>query len=317
MLHILLVILKIIGIILGVILGILVLLTLIMLFVPVRYQLTGEGKGNLDSLNGKLKISWFLHLVSAYVIYHDQIFEWEVRIAWKKWNTASGEASSAEVEEVVEEQIKPAVEETVKDVVQGVEAPADKPVKEIAEEMKEETAGAGESSKETAKEVQEETQKPAGLFKKIKVIWNRIKDFFKNIKYTISKIYDKIKELIEKKDQIIEFLADEVHQAALRKIKSELIRLLKSLRPKRFEADILAGFEDPYNTGRLLAGYSMIYPFIGGHAHLTPDFEKRILEGRLLVKGRIKAVYFIILSWNLFWTKAVRKTYRDIRGFKL
>jgi len=317
MLHILLLILKIIGIILVVILGILVLLLFIVLFVPVRYKLTGECQGPLDSLEGRLKITWLLHLVTAYVTYQNRTIEWEVRLAWKKWNAASGEAPVEEVEEILKKEIEPEVEDTAGDIVRDVEGPADKPVKEIAGEIKEDAADFKEESKEIIKEISEEAQASKSLGEKIKAIWDRIKEFFQNIKYTISKICDKIKVLIEKKDRIIEFLTDEVHKAAFGKIKEELIRLLKYLRPKKFRADVLVGFENPHNTGQLLAGYSMVYPFIGKYAVLTPDFEKKILEGLLLVKGRIKAVYFAILGWNLFWSKAVRKTYKDIRGFKL
>jgi len=317
MLHIILLILKIIGIILAVILGILVLLLLIVLFVPIRYKLTGDCKGTLDSLDGRLKVTWFLHLVTANVIYRNRTFEWEVRVAWKKWNAASGEASVDEARELVKEKVAPEVEEVAEETTQEIEGPADKPVKEIAEEIKQEAVHFKADSKEIAKEIGEEVREEKKVSEKVKAIWDRIKEFFQNIKYTISKIYDKIKVLMKKKDYIMDFLTDEVHQAAFRIAKRELIRLLRYLRPKKFQADLLVGFEDPYNTGCLLAGYSMVYPFIGKQAVLTPDFEKKVLEGTLLVKGCIKMVYFVILGWNLLWSREVRKTYKDIRGFKL
>ena len=48
------------------------------------------------------------------------------------------------------------------------------------------------------------------------------------------------------------------------------------------------GLEDPYDTGRILAVLSMLYPFYGEHIDIYPDFEYRILEGHLLIKGRIR-----------------------------
>jgi len=317
MLHILWMILKIIGIILAAILGILVLLLCIALFVPLRYRLESDCQGTPESLNGELKATWLLHLVSIYVTYHDQKVKWQLRVAWKKFNVTEGGMSVDEAEEAVKEKVAPEVEETAEEVIKGVEGPADKPVKEIAKEIKEDAGELKEDSVDAAKEIKEEIKSKKSTWDKLKAIWEKIKSFFTNIKYTIRKIYDKIRLLIEKKQQIQEFLTDKVHKEAFVKAKKEVVRLLKYLKPKQFKAKAIVGFDDPYNTGRLLAGYSMLYPFVGEYAVLTPDFEQKRLEGNLFIKGRIKMVYFVIVGWNLFWCKAVRRTYQDIRGFKL
>ena len=62
MLHILILILKIIGIIIAVILGILLLLIAIFLFVPVHYEVQGRCDGDLDSLKGKVQVTWLLQI---------------------------------------------------------------------------------------------------------------------------------------------------------------------------------------------------------------------------------------------------------------
>ena len=69
MLHILILILKIIGIIIAVILGILLLLIAIFLFVPVHYEVQGRCDGDLDSLKGKVQVTWLLQLVRADILY--------------------------------------------------------------------------------------------------------------------------------------------------------------------------------------------------------------------------------------------------------
>ena len=84
MLHILLLILKIIGIILAAILGILVLLVCIVLFVPVRYEVSGKCEGNIDSLKAKIKVTWLLHLVRVDAYFKNRKLRWRLRLAWMK-----------------------------------------------------------------------------------------------------------------------------------------------------------------------------------------------------------------------------------------
>ena len=100
------------------------------------------------------------------------------------------------------------------------------------------------------------------------------------------------------------------------KAKKELWKLLKRLWPKCLKADIKYGFEDPSITGKILAGFSILYPFVGEQIHLDPDFEQSVIEGKLYIKGKIRVITFIRTAWNLFWCKAIRKTYHDVRNFK-
>lgn len=317
MLHILWIILKIIAIILAAILGILVLLISIVLFVPLRYQVVGKGGGTLDSLDIKIKAAWLFRLISADAVYHERALKWQVRLGWKKLNVSDGEMPAEEAADAAEAELFPKAKEEIKDTIEDIASGSDKPAGEIAEELKEDTGDIKKEVADLTDEVEEELEEDQKLRDKIEGIWASIQKFFKNIKYTLTKIYDKIKLLIEQKDRVLAFLTDEIHRRAFNLAKKELFRLLKHLRPKRFETKITVGFDDPYNTGRLLAGYSMVYPFIGEHAQLTPDFDHKILEGDLLLKGKIRGIYFLILAWNLFWNKEVRKTYQDIRGFKL
>ena len=91
MLHILILILKIIGIIIAVILGILLLLIAIFLFVPVHYEVQGRCDGDLDSLKGKVQVTWLLQLVRADILYKNGKMKWRLRFAWiKRENTGAG-----------------------------------------------------------------------------------------------------------------------------------------------------------------------------------------------------------------------------------
>ena len=151
---------------------------------------------------------------------------------------------------------------------------------------------------------------------KIKVIFEKIKNLYDKFKCTIKKICDKIKSLSEKKDKIIEFVQDESHIGAFLKVKSEVFRILRILRPKEFQAKAVIGFEDPQRTGQLLAVLSVIYPFMEDNLDVTPDFEHKVLKGKIHVKGHIRVCHFAALALRLLLCKHIRRTYKDIKKFE-
>lgn len=173
-----------------------------------------------------------------------------------------------------------------------------------------------EKKRKTRKERQpsgSDAEKP-GFFEKIGA---KIQQLFEKLKYTFEKICDTMKSLVEKKEKLTDFITDEAHRSTFFALIKELKRLLRFLKPKHLEADIEFGFDDPYLTGQILAALSMIYPFIGTHVEIQPDFEQKVLKGNLLISGKIRVFYVIIMLWNLIWNKNVRITIKHIRNFKL
>ncbi|MDD3360990.1 MAG: DUF2953 domain-containing protein [Hespellia sp.] len=292
------------------ILGLIVLLLLIVLLVPLRYQMTGEGAGSIKSLQGKMKFSWLLHLVSGYVSYQDQKLEWNVRIAWK-W---LGGKDTATVDPVEEEPItiKPVEEEPVKEEPVTVEPVAIEAVEEnVTEKAEAEIEPAKMDVPEKIITAQEKKEEPRVS------IFIRVSDFYKKIKYTFRRICDNMKALMATKDKLEAFLTDEIHKAAFARGMKELKRFLRFLKPKRFHLNAHIGFEDPSLTGKMLAGLSILYPFVGkNHLCVTPEFEQEIYEGDMMIRGHIRVVYVIIMGWNLIWDKNIRMTYKHIKNFK-
>lgn len=302
MLHIILLVLKIIGILLLAILGILVLLVCVVFFVPARYKGQGTCEGSLDSLEGRLDFSWLLHLVSGYVSYSDQKLDWQLRIGWVRRGVGT-EGETAE--ETAEEMPGP----------DAVTEPAPKPISRPATPPKREpTAKQEPPPKPELPPVREELSKHSSIGESAQ---RRKKfTFFTRIKYTFQKICDTIKSLLKKKDKLEAFVTDEVHKSALGRSFLELKRIVKFLKPKEFVLDVRYGLGDPCLTGQVLAAASVLYPFYGDHIRITPDFEQVICEGRVFIKGHIRAAYFMIILWNLIWDKNIRTTYRHIKQFK-
>ena len=330
MIHILLMILKIIGIIIAAILGLLLLLLLIFLCVPVRYRLDASMPGEIKKSRVQGRVTWLLHLIRLDVIFENQELKWKVRIAWKKLeNEPDGhESERKETHEKENDQNrKEKQKEQGMESSGGLQKVAEKPEKEkrvvesskTASENVEERSGKKteknvEKIKKTAKiDAAPSQEEKTGRFEKIKCT---IGKFCDKIKHTVGHAEETLEKLSAKKDRIVKELEDPVHQKAFFKVKKELGKLLKRWKPKVMEGNVRFGFEDPYHTGQALAALSIVYPFIGGHLSLEPDFEQRILRGDVKVRGGICVMPLVCLLWNLVWCKEIRKTYHDVRNFK-
>lgn len=345
-LHIIGVILKIIGIILLVILGILLLLIGILLFVPLRYELNAVFPGKLEEGEGSLRVSWLLHLVSGRIVYQDGDVKWRGRIAWKKLGDASeteekpkkkpeknpdggkkaGKKNAGErndAADVKKQQVLPEKKaERGADEKPKTEAQESSDTKAKIFSEKEEHATLEKDSKDKResgkahKTVRKRKKPVKALGKLMRKISQKLRNFLKKIKCTWKNLCDKIKNIAEKKDKILEFLEQENHKAAFEHGKKELVWVKRFLKPKKLRIKLHFGFEDPYHTGQVLAFCGMLYAFIGENIDLEPDFEKRILEGSVYVKGRLRAVHMAVFAAKMLLDKNIRSTYHDIRKFK-
>ncbi len=142
------------------------------------------------------------------------------------------------------------------------------------------------------------------------------KSIWQKIKYTIRKICDMIKAYRDKKESLAEFIADETHIAAWKRVKDEIVCLIRYLRPKTISVRVRFGFEDPSLTGKCAAVLSMLYPFYGDNIQVTPDFQEEILEGKAIVRGQIRGIRAFIIAKNLFFDKSFKKTLKDINKWK-
>lgn len=307
MLHILLMILKIIGIIIAVILGLVLLVVLVLIFAPLHYKMDAKCDGTLDSLDVDVRFSWLYHLISGFMVYRENSTVWNLRIAWKQVNQREDmpeEKKEKEEDMPTQKSSTEKEEEEQPDAVRTTET-QEINSKRVIDPKKEDTS---KSKAETKKK--EKKKKRVSLSE-------RIKNLSHKIKFTILKICDKIKMIGEKKEKIMTFIEDEIHRNAFTKLRTEFLRLIRFLKPKCIKGRIHFGLEDPYDTGRVLAGLSVVYPFYGKNLVIEPDFEAKVLEGELHIKGKIRGMHAIIVCFNLLINQEIRTTYKHIREFKL
>ena len=228
-------------------------------------------------------------------------------------NVEGTEACACEAVEETETDVCEAVEETETDACQDVE---------------ETEIGAWQGVEETEASTDEGMEEGKQIWKRIVGIWQKIVRNITALYRKITGIPGKIEDMLrgisgrlgklsQKKKKIVDFVSDDVHKTAFLKVRDESLYLLGKMKPRKIRAKIHYGFEDPYLTGKVLAGISMIYPFLGRDVHVDPDFEKQIFEGDLKITGRIRVSYFVRLLWKLIWCREVRVTYRHVREFEL
>lgn len=284
MFHIILLILKMIGIILLVILG-------IVLFLPVRYQVEAESDGSKAGVTASARVFCLFRLISGVIRYENEKTEWKFRVFWKKLGVKE----------------KPIAEQKVSEQkTSEKEVPETKP----SEKQNTETLRSVRETEHVKTEQHE--KKTDGDSGKIK----QKKSVFAKIQHTYRTICAKITVFSKRKESVMEFLAEEIHQLAFSRALKELMRFVRFLRPKKLKADICFGFEDPCSTGQALAVLGMLYPYYGEHTNIVPDFEQKRLEGSFFVKGHLRGIYLMILLWNVFFDKNIRTTYQHIRTFK-
>lgn len=319
MLHILFLILKIIGIILAVILGLILLVICIVLFVPICYRADLHGNGSAKELTVHAKVSFLFGLIKAVFALENGKTDLSVRIAWKKLGDSDPvEDKAKDRDGEMPKPEKKAVMQKSQTIQK--EEQQDGTPNRITDKAVEDQTEKAEKSEQSAKTRPESTEKKQRKKKERKEdsdSASKIEQITEKIKCTYHKFCDKINQITEKKDKISDFLTDETHKNAFLKLKNEAFHLLKILKPKKIQGEITFGFEDPSLTGRILAWISMIYPWIGEHTDITPDFEHRTLSGDLRIRGRLYVITLVVTAIRLILSKAVRRSFKDIRNFKL
>lgn len=172
-----------------------------------------------------------------------------------------------------------------------------------------------ESSEETETLFGEETKEAEEKKNEKKTRIKRAKGIEK-IRCTFRELCDSIKEMLGAKSELQKFLSDDIHRTSLKTIKDELVIFLKHCQLDQSKGYLKVGLKDPYYTGLLLAFLSILYPFIGAELEVYPEFEKEILEGNFVVKGRIRLWHIIRLVGRCTDDEKIKQTYDYITQFK-
>ena len=297
----LLTILKIIGIVFLIVLLTILVLLLLVLFVPIRYEAKGNRRME-DDVPARItvKAHWLLHIMHVSFRYPEAAF---VRVRLLGLPIFS---TKQKPESLSEQTDKPETKESEK-----------KPEKETAKEQKKESEVPHSESTDIPREKlgenpQDEEPEEENV-PKFLLFLRKIFQILKNIQYTIQKICDNIKHIIKNIRHYINVIQSDAFSSAWGVCSGEVLGLLRSIRPRKLEGSFTVGTGDPASTAQILAVHGMLYPLIGEHITIIPDFERFVIEGQFLVRGRVTLFRFLKTAGRLYFHKGLRKVIRLLK----
>ena len=339
MVHIILLILKIVGIILLSVLGLILLLLAAVLFVPVTYRVQAEKE---EAVKIRAVGGWMFRMLSVHYRLEgeerDLVFRlfgipiyrpWAEKKARKPKGKKKKEKKKARKQAAKREKQPPEPSSWPPDEDrtappsgmpdENKPAPPEFPARELERDAETEAetgrgfqASDGDSWKrEAASQAADGTdQKRESVFRKVAYAIQRFCDRIRHIWNACLKIPRKIRSLLDRKDQFLEFWDLEEHRQARSAIWKEFLYLRDKLRPKKVKGYIHFGFEDPSVTGICMGAASVLYAWYPDQFELRPDFEQEILEGQLFFRGRLRLYVLVLIALRVWFNKDIRNMYR-------
>lgn len=299
MLAVFLTCLKVLGIALLSVLALVILLLLLVLFVPIRYRVEARKLREEDNgIFAKIKITWLLHLLNICFQYPDAAYV-RVRILFFTIFRSDKPKESTDKMKNIEDEEK---KESKSSDTSNVESTEQVTEEKTVEEEKRQTATGQMSQPE-----EDEEQSKQNINEKIEIFLKAVLRFLKKLKYTIKGIYDKIKEIIHNIRYYCEIIKSDLFQRTWNKCSKEIFALLKSIAPRKIKGQIEVGMEDPATTGQILAYYGMLYPVLGDKINVIPNFEQVVLQGDLLIKGKITIYKVLKTAFVVYFNNDMRK----------
>lgn len=294
-------VLKILGMVLLGILALVLFLLSVLLLVPVRYAVSGSVG---DSVKVSGKAGWLLSAIryefsleNGEVTGGVRIFGFRVR--------RKAKVTEAELEEDAAEAELTATE-------LGTEDDA-RPAKEsglIGQVQEQDDLQCNSEQKETGDAREKDSGKASdkNVLRKIKSLWQTIKELPGKISRQFRKIRRSLQNAKSFAERIHKLFTDELNQYAVKKIWAQCLYLLGHFRFRKMYTDLTFSLSDPAWTGQALGIFSMIPLFFQYEVHLYPDFEsdKLYVQGDFEIKGRIRLVHLVVVTIRLLLDQKVR-----------
>lgn len=295
-------VLSVIGIVLLILLGLILLLLLFLLFWPVTYRISGEK--NPEKLRITGRADWLFGVLKVRYTYPEPNSV-TVRLLWKtlmdtgqkkqepeEKSQAGDEEPSGKEQEIRENQI--VTEDS--SVKNGAACESQEEPDAVQPSVPAQTEPSQTDPLQADQgQIQQPDQEPQPKDEDADTLRSRIFKKIQKIKYTILRIYDKIKEIWANISYYNDLLHEENTVLLWKHVKFRLGKVLKNIRPRHIKAHVIFGTGAPDTTGLCLGLYSMLSPFLGKEVCLVPDFDRAVLEGTFDVSGHIT---LCTLIWN-------------------
>ncbi len=125
-------------------------------------------------------------------------------------------------------------------------------------------------------------------------------------------VVDRLKNIYTNREKVEDLWEDTrpVVMKAIKKVKKLLLHIV----PKRSGGVIEFGFDDPSATGKLLGAVSAIYGLTGPLFGLRPDFENKVLNCDIWIKGRIRIFTVALILVLLYFNKELKNAGKRLKA---
>ncbi len=285
-----------------VLLGILLIAILMLMFVPLRYRISGAKNADLHA---HAQISWFLRAVRLTADYHRKNKDGPLHLKLKvlfftlydnqkpadhgKEIPLPEPPKKAEHKEQDREETPVKEEQTISEPEEQAQKPPDVP---------EDDDGKKAAEKQKAPEKKtEKSSHPRG----------------EDIGEKLERAQEKLERLRRKKEKVICLFDNPKNRKWLDKTLFRFKKLLLYLLPDIRRLYLHFGFEDPADTGKFLGRLSMLYPVCEDKMELVPEFDQKILEGEAEIGGAVRAYRFLVFAVPVFLNPQFFKIFKKVK----
>ena len=317
MLHMILAILKLIGILLAVVVVLLLLVFLLVLFAPVRYELSGD---RFSHAEGSMEVSWLLGVICFRLSlgrkgvlarvrllgFQRQVFPEENQAAKRRrGKKAPPEKRVYRKEKTAEEKRTAGQEKSENNWKQPEKESGSQKVQKVE---KKERAVDSEEKKSREKTwfpvrwIRSFSETIKKIFRRIQASWRKLLGIGKNMQR--AKFYVR---------HWSRLLTSDLAKGLVKRYKGYLFYLLKHIRPRRVRGSLQFGLGDPALTGQLTGILYLLLPASCGKLEILPDFGACRLEGQVDCKGHIRLCHFAYVGWKVFRDKELRRLIQKVK----
>lgn len=298
-------ILKIIGIILLALLGLILLAIALVLFVPIRYKISGEIE---EEVTIHARVTWLLHLISWRADYQNKEFDSSLRILGiLKKDKPKTSFEDLEDEEYEEDRTEDEIPDTKDEIPDAEDEIPD--TKDEGNSSNDTVANEKNSAENRLSQSRDFTDSDKLVeSKKKQSIFSKIKDTILGIKRKLVQIWKMLCQAKDKAVAVKELIDDETNRRVVGMVWAELKYLLRHFKFRRIDTDLRFSLGDPAGTGQAL-GVLAMFPFLYQYNFkIYPDFESEetYVKGTFCIQGRVRIVHVLVSAVRLIKQREFR-----------